>query len=400
MDGTPKDQSVGKPTQCWESTRIAYSGNAAAGFYLELLPAGPLELCNKDLHYTVRRERASYRIDKASPERGGSRIRWRWHCAQEGFFLVADSSEWRMEWSVPHFLHLHKLIWAALIVVDESVKRILTGDRKKSDIVPFVQTPIPFQGGYQDFLPFTTMQEAVQSKGPPRLSIFDDLCYYIQEHHSIMELSNHPSSSTLFLSKIVASESTLFVQYLNGVLSSLAWQLSRQNKLGILQSDWIEQRWSDLIAIQRRIGGYSDNVKGTMLSLTSSHPTPNQPQALPSWKDSMTDFRWLETRLEQLQGDARSLIDAFSGLAGIVGNQQAISEARSVSYLNVLGTTFVPLSLIASILSLPSPYKPGAPESWKYWAIGIPLVVGVYAAWFGLTLIMKKRAGWPAARIS
>lgn len=42
---------------------------------------------------------------------------------------------------------------------------------------------------------------------------------------------------------------------LNSVLNSLAWQLSRQNELLVLQSDWIEQRWSDLIAMQRRIGG-------------------------------------------------------------------------------------------------------------------------------------------------
>jgi hypothetical protein len=295
---------------------------------------------------------------------------------------------------------LQKLMSAALIVVDESMKRILIGDRKKSDRVPSTQTPTPFQGGYQDFLPFITLKAALQSKGPSRLSIYDDLCYYVQEHHDLMDLSDHPRSSTLFLRKIVASETNLLAQYLNGVLSSLAWQLSRQNKLGILESDWIEQRWSDLIAIQRRIGGYSGNCKATILTLKPSPKPPNQAQVPPSWMDSVVDFQWLQTRLEQLQEDARSLIDAFSGLAGIVGNQQAISEARSVSYLNVLGTTFVPLSLIASILSLPNPYKPGAPESWKYWAIGIPLVVAVYSAWFGLTVIMKRGVGWPAGRVS
>lgn len=83
----------------------------------------------------------------------------------------------------------------------------------------------------------------------------------------------------------------------------------------------------------------------------------------------MTDFQRIDARLLKLQEDTRSLVEAFSSLAGIVGNQQAFSEARSVSYLNVLGTTFVPLSLIARILSLPSPYKPDASECWKYGAI-------------------------------
>ena len=64
--------------------------------------------------------------------------------------------------------------------------------------------------------------------------------------------------------------------------------------------------------------------------------------------DSVTDFLWVEARFGKLKGDARSLVEAFSVLAGFYGNQQALSEARSVSHLNILRTTFVPFSLIAS----------------------------------------------------
>jgi hypothetical protein len=283
---------------------------------------------------------------------------------------------------------------AALIIVDESLNRILSGTLKKNETVPTQQLPTPFQGGYQDFLPFTTTEEAIQTKGPARSSIYDDLCYYVQTHHKLLELSTGPRASTLFLYKIMASESVLLIQYLNSVLSSLAWQLSRQNELRVFQSDWIEQRWSDLIAIQRRIGNYVDDVEETILSLQLE----NSAKSSSSWKDLAADFQWINVKLAKLQGDTRSLIEAFSGLAGIVGNQQALSEARSVSYLNFLGTTFVPLSLIASILSLPSPYTPGASESWKYWAIGIPMVIAVYAACFLLTLTLKKGGRSPLRR--
>lgn len=288
-----------------------------------------------------------------------------------------------------------KLKLPALVVVDEAVKRILAGDQKKNSIIPTLQAPTPFQGGYQDFLPFSTIQEAKQTPGPPRSSIYDDLCYYVQYHHNVLDLSADSRSSTLFVHKIVASESALLAQYMNGVLSTIAWQLSRLNELRGFRSDWIEQRWSDLMGIQRRIGGYRDDVMWTISSLEA----PNVPQGLSSWKNCVTDFQWIEARLLRLHEDARSLVEAFSGLAGIAGNQQALSEARNISYLNILGTTFVPLSLIASILSLPRPYTPGAPEAWKYWAIAVPLVIAVYAVWFMLTLTLKKGTVSPLASL-
>lgn len=261
----------------------------------------------------------------------------------------------------------------------------MAGQYKDWVVVQAESGPTPFQGGYQDFIPFTTLQEATQNTGPSRQSIFDDLCYYVENYHHLMRLSEDPKSAYLFLYKILASESVLLVQYFNGVLNFLGWQLSRRNELRVFPTDWIEQRWSDLIAIQRRIGGYIDSVK---LSISSLEPSNGSP-ASSSWMNCEEDFRWLEARLEKLQDDARSLIEAFSGLAAIVGNQQTLSEARSVSYLNVLVTTFVPLSLVASILSLPTPYKPGASDFWKYWAIGVPLVAGIFAVSFALTLGLR-----------
>jgi hypothetical protein len=125
----------------------------------------------------------------------------------------------------------------SLIVVDESLKRILIGNKKKYCLEKPQQPPTPFHGGYQDFLPLSTLREATKSKSPPRTSNYNDLIYYLQYHHNSLELSTGATTGTLFLYKIVASESVLLVQYFMGVLKDIAWQLSRQTEQGVFRTD-------------------------------------------------------------------------------------------------------------------------------------------------------------------
>lgn len=78
-----------------------------------------------------------------------------------------------MELCVPLRLKKNTLMFAALIFVDESVQRILVPERKWNSADAAASNP--FQRGYQDFLPFAMTEEAIQTKEPPRSSIYDDL---------------------------------------------------------------------------------------------------------------------------------------------------------------------------------------------------------------------------------
>jgi hypothetical protein len=44
MDGTSTYQSLGEPARGWEPALTADFGSPAAWLYMELLPAGPVEL--------------------------------------------------------------------------------------------------------------------------------------------------------------------------------------------------------------------------------------------------------------------------------------------------------------------------------------------------------------------
>ena len=244
------------------------------------------------------------------------------------------------------------------------------GTRDKWQLLENVAPPQPFQGGYQDFIPLATLEQVAQTSGPPRRSPFDDLCYYFGHHSECLELTERPESCTVFLLKLVASEYVQLSQYAYLLLSRLAWLLSRRQTFHDIQINWVEECWSDLVALQRRISDYRRNIEAVRLSLSSSKAW----ETSTGWKSPIPDFDFLEDQFRNLKEKAESLVAVFSGLAGIVASRQSLMEARGASALAFVGTIFVPMSLIASILSLPNQYQPGGPRFYQYWAISIPTV--------------------------
>jgi Mg2+ and Co2+ transporter CorA len=253
---------------------------------------------------------------------------------------------------------------------------VLAGTQSDWAVVDQVAPPNTFQGGYQDFIPFDTPENVMLTSGPPKTSAFDDLCYYFEHHSNCLQLSRQPESCTVFMLKLVASEYVQLIQYIHTLLSHLAWLLSRRQTFHDFQISWVEECWSDLIALQRRIDDYRRNVGAICLSLRSS----NAWQASGGWTNPIPDFLFIDEQLRDMKEKSESLVAIFSGLAGIIANRRSLLEARGASALALVGTIFVPMSLIASILSLPNNYQPGGPRFYQYWAISIPLICVVYAS--------------------
>lgn len=241
--------------------------------------------------------------------------------------------------------------------------------------------PEPFQGGYADFINYDTIEHGLATASPPRTSVLDDLCFYYEHHHKHLRLSEDPTSVTLFAQKIVASEYILILSYQRSLLSSLGWRLSRKDSLDVFDPSWVERAWSDLQSFQRRLEDHHRNVGLAISDLQLSRTATSSPH----WTDTAQDFLHIEAQLDRLRNQANGLLNSFTSLAGIVGNRQSLDEARSVRVLTVLGMTFLPLSLVASLFSLSGNYQPGKDRFWVYWASSVPFVVLVFGlAWLAV----------------
>ena len=181
--------------------------------------------------------------------------------------------------------------------------------------------------------------------------------------------------------KLVASEYVQVTHYFHTLLSGLAWGLSRQKTFQNFQISWVEECWSDLIALQRRIDDHLRNL-GAILIVLRASKTWHAPED--EWTNPIPDFQFVDEHLRHMKEKAASLVAAFSGLAEIIANRRSLLEARAASALGFVGTVFVPMSLVASILSLPNDFRPTGPHFWQYWAVAIPLVLIIYvsAMWY------------------
>lgn len=122
-----------------------------------------------------------------------------------------------------------------------------------SRVAKATSAPQLWQGGYNDFNKYSTVEEAVNAKSPPRTSIFDDLCFYHTHHYEYLQLRSDPKSVTTFAQKVVASEYMLLIAYNRYLLYDIGRDQSRRDSLEIFETTWVEQMWSDLNSFHQRI---------------------------------------------------------------------------------------------------------------------------------------------------
>lgn len=254
------------------------------------------------------------------------------------------------------------------MIVDEPVNDILVG--RERDARRKASTNEPFQGGYADFIPYNNLKEALQNDGPPRKSMFDDLCYYFSHHSNQMMLTDQPSSAAIFLKKIIASHYMMLYRYTEGMLDHLTWFLgNQQNYAGVDVNALAADLWSDLHAFNRRCQYDLNEVSSIVTDLDLN---------LASGDASAKDFLTLQRDFTRLKTKAEALIASCNTLANVVGIKQSLREARNVTRVTILGAFFLPLSLTTGLFSMAPQYLPGAPGFWIYFAIAIPIVLMVF----------------------
>lgn len=262
-----------------------------------------------------------------------------------------------------------------MILCDPPVKKIRFG-REHNRILEKVKRNLPFQGGYADFMPYDERGK-ITFHGPSRDCMLEDICFYYQQCGDILGPPDNPMSATVFLKKIVASHYLQLIDFVRAILSDSQWPLSRKNNLGGIDASSVEEQWSTLQAHTRRCSEYIEDVQAILLSLKfevdDSIPRPPK-----NWMDCETDFRYIHKRLLKLKNRADALVDSTTGLAGIVGNKQALKEAERSRALATIGLVFIPLAYTSALFSMSGQYSPGADYFWLYFAVSIPLMVVVF----------------------
>ena len=207
-------------------------------------------------------------------------------------------------------------------------------------VAPKLSSPLPFQGGYADFIKFESTRQPVSSGAPPRSSMFDDLLFYHSTHAKYLCLTGEPRSAAMFAQKIVASECMMVLHYHRCLLATLVSKLSRRDRFKIFNSFWVEQAWSDLSSCQRRLdllyGSIGRAMDGMGISRHEDVSRKRLGVGAHPWMDTTPDFLYIEAGLLSLRQVAERLLGSFDSIAGLVATRQSLHEARSVGTLTRL----------------------------------------------------------------
>jgi hypothetical protein len=263
-----------------------------------------------------------------------------------------------------------------------------------------VISPRLFQNGYVDFMPHSVQMATLV--GPPRISMLDDLCFYLQQHSSHINSGSNSGVEVVaaFTKKIVAAHYQQLLSFVGSVVSEVQFHMSRMDRsagmMGYLDAVVVEAgQWSDTQALERRTSEYITDIEGIMMQCgipLVDHPDVSSCAARSSkagitaqnpWDDSTADFQVLHIQLVNLRRRAEHLNTSIAGLASMSGNQQALREAQSTKALTLVGLVFIPLAYTATLFSMTEPFAPGGERFWLYFAVSLPLilcVLGMYTA--------------------
>lgn len=269
-----------------------------------------------------------------------------------------------------------------------------------------------YQGGYLDFIPFTTMEKAKKALAPERLSIMDDICFYWKSHRDQLLHKNDSSNktqllATYFLQKIIASNYMILVGYLEANLNELEiaiinTQVKEKQKHQTMN---VTDKWSILQSWSHRFPEYCGMIDNILEwhKLAGEHLAGDPKK---KWEGCTADFTAIKRRLGGLRERKQLLSDSFVGLASMAGIQESLDEAKAVKLLAFLGFFFVPMSFVASIFAMPN-HAPTLKHGFRHYsyvafpiALGMTLLVVVVLWGLSIQLQLRSARDWAKKKIA
>lgn len=264
----------------------------------------------------------------------------------------------------------------------------------------------PYQGGYKDIVDQTSQAECASQ--PTHVSFLEDIAFYLVNHSRALNLTT-PESLRCLLARMVAGHYLKLSTFIQSNIELLQWDLSRHQSLTSFDVSRAEREWSDVQSWERRVAEYQDDLSGIMVQLQvprQSYPSSQRG----GWQDSTADYQHLYHLFEDIGRRISGLSGAIAALANIVGNRAAFKgqdlalqaaeragrEAKSLKALTTLGFIFIPLTYVASVFSMSSPYGPGGHLFWVYFVVSLTSLGAVIIGYLMLNFGQDEgnRARW------
>jgi hypothetical protein len=194
------------------------------------------------------------------------------------------------------------------------------------------------------------------------------------------------------------------LEYIRKAVSVLEWKLEngRTDKLEdslyeeYQDLGWLKDIMSVLYGWKWKCAHFSDLMDNNLIELDI--PIKDM-ECLggPRQKDAQ-DWIYIRQKLAMWTSRTKDLIDSALGSIQLVESAKSIEEARNSRLLATLGTVFLPLSLVASVLSMGGDFLPGNGRFWVYFALSLPLLLVSLLIVFASPMVYEPIRSWRTKR--
>ncbi|KAJ8126164.1 hypothetical protein O1611_g7475 [Lasiodiplodia mahajangana] len=255
-----------------------------------------------------------------------------------------------------------------------------------------------------------TDEQADSSRPPPQDNFFEDFIFWAQQKDLYPNFTTDHTSETLVplqvLLHLVCSEWLTMSDYIKTRLNQLDWEIVKPEffRLGKRGVDNMLQKlhmWRRLVPLYREM--VSETIRhidqfSSRIQIPNPNDESNGPPRVPlsagqdQWNLSSCynpDFSLIKSQLEEYQTRIDQLTAVVTAVISIDNSRRGLQDNRNIGRLTWLATFFIPLSLVAGVLSMQSNVSDISGDTFKvYFATSLPLAVVIAVA--ALTLSVSR----------
>ncbi|KAI4703869.1 hypothetical protein J4E81_000933 [Alternaria sp. BMP 2799] len=221
-------------------------------------------------------------------------------------------------------------------------------------------------------------------------SVMDEMVFYwtkLATPDLIQQTNEKSSNAAYYLLKKVAQHWVNQLELINTTIARAEWfaddyqakfddNLSKQKwKAEILKIDEITK---DINPMRRHLNHFwrAMYLNLECLGVQAGCESVDGYESL-AIQDAQKDFLTIHTRMQPLCDRAEALNSVSNELANLRAAFRGVSDGEFGIRLSLFASIVFPLTLLATIFSMGDEFRPGRPQFWKLWAIGIPVCVAV-----------------------
>ncbi|KAI1752969.1 hypothetical protein F4782DRAFT_499319 [Xylaria castorea] len=272
---------------------------------------------------------------------------------------------------------------------------------------PTVTKGVPLWRGRRTLWPTPEYGQTPSSKPPQQDNFFDHFVFWAQQAKLYPNCdTDHYSKAHVpiqVLLHFVVSEWLTMADYIKARLNQLDWEIVKpaffgRGKKGV--NDMLEKlhMWRRLVPLYREMVSetirHVDQFSGRIqVPMTSCRSTDDGKHMLIS--HYKLDLLHVKSQLEEYQNRIDQITSVVTAVISIDNSRRGLQDNRNIGRLTWLATFFIPLSLVAGILSMQSNVGDISRNTFVvYFATSVPLAIVIAVAALTLSLSRSLTQHW------